>query len=272
MKKEIRIANEEKKILQITTFDERWYAKDKVNAITGLPEYRFVPSVTWIAGHYPKGVAFYKWLASKGWDEAEAIKNAAGDKGSKIHLAVASLLDGNEVRIDSKFTNKSTGQEDELTPEEYEAVMSFVDWYEQTKPEVIAWEYVVWNDEEGYAGTVDLKCKIDDKTYIVDVKSSQDIWPEYELQVSAYKHADQRVDATAILQLGYRRNKTQKFKFTEIEDRYELFLAAKKIWAFECAGQAPLQKDYPMSLTLKPAEAGAETPKVGVRTKAKKAA
>ena len=33
-----------------------------------------------IAGHYPKGIAFYKWLAEKGWDESQALKSAAGDK------------------------------------------------------------------------------------------------------------------------------------------------------------------------------------------------
>lgn len=249
MKKEIRNVDQQKGIAQITTFDERWYAKPSVNPTTGLPEYSFVPSVTWIAGHYPKGVAFYKWLADKGWDEAEAIKQAAADKGSKVHLAIKALIDGEEVRMDSRFTN-SEGVLEELKVAEYEAILSFADWYNETKPEVLASEYVVFNDEYGYAGTIDLKCRIAGKTYIVDFKSGQNIWPEYELQLSAYKHAEKGVDALAILQVGYRRNKIKHYKFTELEDKFPLFLAARQIWANETGGEQPKQKDYPLSILL----------------------
>jgi hypothetical protein len=70
---------------QITVADKRWYMKPAKDAETGLPIYLPVPSVTWIAGFWPQGIHFYKWLAEKGWDEAEAIKAAAGDKGSAVH-------------------------------------------------------------------------------------------------------------------------------------------------------------------------------------------
>ena len=108
MKKIIKIVDKEKNIIQITVCDERWYVKDSVNPVTRLPEYKFVPSVTWIAGHYPKGIGFYKWLANTGWNESEAIKNAAGDKGSKVHSAIVDLIDGKEVKMDSQYENKTT--------------------------------------------------------------------------------------------------------------------------------------------------------------------
>jgi hypothetical protein len=81
MQKHIRVVDEKKRIVQVTTTDERWYVRESADEKTGLPSYKYVPSVTWIAGHYPKGVGFYKWLADKGWNEAEAIKTAAGGKG-----------------------------------------------------------------------------------------------------------------------------------------------------------------------------------------------
>ena len=37
---------------------------------------------------------------------------------------------------------------------------------------------------------------------------------------------------------------------TEIKDKFDLFLASKKIWAEETAGAAPLQRDYPLVLSL----------------------
>lgn len=40
---------------------------------------------------------------------------------------------------------------------------------------------------------MDLKCRIGGEIYIVDVKTSADVWPEYELQVSAYEKCDPEV-------------------------------------------------------------------------------
>ena len=237
MKIQIKKVDTERQIVQITTTDERWY---KVKDM-------FVPSVTWIAGHYPKGIGFYKWLADKGWDEAEAIKQAAGDKGSKVHKAIEDIILGKEVKIDAKYRNNSTEQDEELTPQEYECVMSFVAWLDEINPEILATEYVAVNEGIGYAGTVDMKLKINGEIWLVDIKTSQSVWPEYELQVSAYKHADPEVQKMAILQVGYNRNKS-KFKFTEVGDKFGLFLAAKEIWANETAGVQPSQKDYPLSL------------------------
>lgn len=247
MKKIIRNVDEKKGIVQVTTVDERWYIRQSEDKVTGLPAYEYVPSVTWIAEHYPKGIAFYKWLANKGWDEAEALKIAAGDKGSKVHQAVALLIDGHEIKIDTALTNPETGIAEPLSLEEYEAIISFTDWFREVKPKIISREFVIWGD--GYAGTVDLLCEIGGKKYIVDFKTSQHIWPSHELQLSAYKQAGYKDTNIAILQLGYRLNK-KKFKFTEIDDKYPEFLAAKVIWANEQKGVSPKQKDYPMSIQL----------------------
>ncbi len=233
-------------IVQITTTDERWYQIGD----------KFVPSVTWITGFYPKGIQFFKWLANHGWDEAESIKQSAGDKGSKVHKAIEDLLQGKEVGIDSKYPNNTTGQDEELTVEEYECLLSFANWFEATKPKVISCELTTYNEQHGYAGTVDFICEINGEPYIIDFKTSQNIWPEHELQLSAYKHAllerktitDSNVKL-AILQLGYRRNK-QIYKFTPIEDKFNLFLAAKAIWKNEASNQQPAQKDYPIKIIL----------------------
>lgn len=237
MKIEIKTVDKERGIVQITTTDERWYEKDG----------QFVPSVTWISSHYPKGIGFWKWLADKGWDESQALKNAAGNKGSKVHAAIAKLIRGEAVKIDDKF-NGSDGQPEELTTAEYEAIMSFVDWFNATRPKILASEYVVWNSEYNFAGTVDLKCEIDGEVWIIDLKTSSDIWPEYELQVSAYARTD-GATKRGILQIGYKRNKN-KYKFTEVEDKFDLFLAARAIWQNESASQQPAQREYPTSLTL----------------------
>jgi len=245
MKKEIRTLDSKNKIIQITTVDERWYIKDILDDKECVIDKLCVPSVTWICSYYPKGISFYKWLAQKGWDEAESIKEAAGDKGSKVHIGIDMLIKGETININSKILNE------EVTLEEYECLMSFSDWFKVTKPEILRHEFVVFGDNE--AGTVDLECIINDEFWIVDFKTSQNVWVSHKLQVSAYKHIvqKQRVRSykTGILQLGYKRNK-KKYLFTEVEDCYSEFEACRTIWGKETKNIEPKQKDYPIKLSL----------------------
>src|SRR3990167_41855 len=127
MRREIR--RTDNGILQITAYDERWYARPALDETTGLPTYEFVPSVTWIAGHYPKGTGFFKWLATKVLDEAVAIRESAADKGSIVHQACADLIDGKTVALESTYADPSTGTPRGLAIEEYEALLSFRDWW-----------------------------------------------------------------------------------------------------------------------------------------------
>ncbi len=258
MKKIIREVDEKKGIVQVTIADERWYLKPDKDE-NGMPIIKSVPSVTWICGSYPKGIGFYKWLADKGWDESESLKQAAGTKGSKVHLAIADILKGVEVRIDSKYPNKD-GIEEELTLEECDCILAFKSWFDTLKPKVIAWETVVFSDQHNYAGTIDFICEIDGETWIIDFKTGQYIWAEYELQISAYKRAIENGEnhftqikdvsniKTAILQVGYRRNKNG-YKFTEVENKFNLFEAAQMIWKNDHGNETVNKKDYPIVLS-----------------------
>jgi hypothetical protein len=248
MKKEIRTVDEKRGVVQITTVDERYYALPSNDPKTFLPVYKFVPSVTYITSFYPKGKFFEEWLRKNG-QESEIIKQLAAERGSKIHQACNDLIKGNEVAMFSKFVNTTTGTEEELTADEYEAVFSFANWVKDIKPKFVDAEYIAWGD--GYAGTIDLRCEINKETYIVDFKTSQYIWPSMELQLSAYKHTEwfPEMAKLAILQLGYKKNKAG-YKFTEIEDKYDLFLNVKAIFENETQGEKPKQIELPLSIKL----------------------
>lgn len=235
---------------QITIADERWYAIPTPDAETGLPTYTYLPSVTWIAGYYPKGIAFWKWLANKGWDEAEAVRAAAADKGSRIHQACARLLQGDTVPMASAFATPA-GDAAPLSVEEYEALVSFVAWWQDSgEKQTERLDHVVVGD--GYAGTLDWLGTIDGERWLIDFKSGQSVWPEHRLQVSAYARALPVSDPPlrlGILQLGYRLN-ARGWKLTEVEPCYPLFEAARTIWAVEAAGAAPARLTLPLTLAL----------------------
>lgn len=261
MKKEIKIVDKEKGIVQITTLDERFYAKPMFEEKTGLPQFKYYPSSTWISSYYPKGIAFYKWLADKGWDEAEALKIAAGEKGSKVHQATQLLESGEEMRMDVKMKNPKTLGEEEISVEEWEAILSYSRWFNAAKPEVLAVELTIFNEKHGYAGTIDRIIRIDGQVWVIDLKTSKSIWEEQILQVSSYSNADVDYMAlgitetewakrkTAILQIGYRLNKNG-YKFTELEDKFDLFLVAKQIWKNENPEVKPKQIELPLVIQL----------------------
>ncbi len=269
MKKVIKKVDEEKGIHQITIVDERWYSKEVKNEATGVPETKFVPSVTWITQSYPKGIGYFKWLAEHGWDEAESIKTQAGDKGTKVHLAIEDIMQGKEVRIDSKYMNRSLGEEEELGLEECDAILSFLAWKKEKEEEwiveTVTYEATVFSEQYNYAGTIDWIVKLTHKTtgevqfWIIDFKTSQQVWPSHELQLNAYKRTVENgengikdLDVTnirmAVLQVGYRKNKAG-WKFTEIEDDFDMFLTAQKIWKKEHGEEAPKKRDYPIILS-----------------------
>lgn len=270
MKKVIREVDEKKGIMQVTILDERFYSKQIVDEVTGLPTFKYYPSISWIAGYYPKGVEFYKWLASKGWDEAENIKTTAGDKGTKVHYAVEDVLNGVEVRIDSKYMNKSKDVMEELTLEECDAILSFIKWKEEAKPIKLLTEKTLLSDLYNCAGTLDFLYRLAEEDantiHLMDFKISKMVWKNYELQISAYRklvlEAIQNGDIiiegldlskpiiiiTEIMLLGYSRNKNG-YKLNIVTDKFDLFLSARSIWAEENDGSSPSKKDYPIVLS-----------------------
>ena len=254
MKKEFRIVDEKRGIVQVTTLDERWYGKTKDDEITGLPVVVWKPSITFITGSYPKGVGYMRWLADKGYDKAEEIKMEAGDRGTIVHHAIEKLIVEKMLKMDDKIKDRE-GVEREMTPDEYYCVLTFSHWYEANgRPKAIAIERTVESEQYGYAGTLDYIFEIDGQNLLIDIKTSKYIFPSHELQVSALQQACVEegilVHKLAILQVGYTANKNQHYKLTEVEDQFVLFRATKAIWQKEHGGDKPLQRDYPLMITL----------------------
>lgn len=285
MKKEIREVDQKRGIVQITCADERWYLRSNTDEATGLPVYKGVPSVTWIGSFYPKGIGYYKWLGEHGWDESQALMREAGEKGSAVHKAIEMILDGEEFRIDTKVMVEDN--ERDLTFEELECVNSFcnylADLKENYEVETIRNGMTLVSDKHNYGGTLDwlvmLTPKVEGKNplklggptpFLIDFKTSQQVWRSAEMQVSAYKRTIENgenavelrnengtgtgkyLDASnmriAILQVGYRMNK-RFWKFTEVEDCFDLFLMSQQIWKKEVGDADVRVIDFPIVLS-----------------------
>lgn len=257
MKKVIKTVDSARGIVQCTVVDERYYYRPCINAETGLPDYETAPSVTYVLSFLPTGPGLRRWLANSGsWDEAEAARLAAADRGSVIHQAIAVLLGGKPVRMEDEFLPPGAMLPREITVEEYEAALSFADWWATLKkPRLIAQDLVLWGDK--WAGTLDVLGHWDDALWLIDLKSGQHIGTAAEAQVSTYRDgvplemidpAPREAINLGILQVGYRANQ-RGWKFTPVNYQPELFAAAYTIYLKEAPAR-PVRRELPLSIDL----------------------
>lgn len=118
--------------------------------------------------------ALYRFYAElSGFEEGEAIKQKSASEGTTLHETVESILVGESPDVPSS-----------IKP----AVDAFLDFQDrhniQVDPEFV--EKRIVNYDERYAGTLDAVALIDGKFGILDIKTSQSIFRDYNLQTAAY--------------------------------------------------------------------------------------
>jgi hypothetical protein len=79
---------------------------------------------------------------------------------------------------------------DFVPPDIQNAVRGVAQIIEWLQPEVLHMEASIWNMTKGYAGTTDLIATIDGETWLLDWKSSKDVYPDMGLQLAAYGHGE----------------------------------------------------------------------------------
>jgi hypothetical protein len=143
-------------------------------------------------------------------------KKKAALKGSDIHKFVEKYQEGGKTTIRKDL-------------QEY--ARAFDSFVEDFEPKILENEAEVYSDKYEYAGTLDMI--IEDRKgniWLLDVKTGKGIYPEYGLQLVAYKHAYEemgnRVDKTGILHL----KEDGTFALHETNEPFNIFLCAIDLW------------------------------------------
>lgn len=154
---------------------------------------KLYPSVTTILGVINKP-ALMTWAAKKAaefalsdpliYDTPEKCagaiyekKESAAERGSDAHMVAESYA------LQPDATEAVYGKHPF-----FPAIKAF---FQQMKPEVMYAEVVLVNRAMAYAGTCDLIARMaDGTTYVIDYKTSKAVYPEYHLQVEAYRNSD----------------------------------------------------------------------------------
>lgn len=146
------------------------------------------------------------------------ILEVAADRGTRAHKAIDGMLKN----------LGSWGIEEDIAP----YIASYNEWAVKN-PEVIATEERFYDNELGITGQIDLICKIDGQTWIIDFKTSSKPYAYWELQLSAYKHlagyAGMKIDRMAALHLCKHGGPCD---LIEYQDRFPLFLNCLEVYKY----------------------------------------
>jgi hypothetical protein len=218
------------------------------------PEGVFCPSVTTYLEAYPKGPEFYSWLKKVG-EDADTIRDEAGERGSNVHHMIENYLNGLEVSLISNGKLAWSLQE-------FAMFEKFVEFFITHKPEVLATEMQLTDVELLEGGTLDLLCVLNGKRMIIDFKTSNAIYNHYFLQLAAYKRMFERmneaIDAVGILWLNAKTRTNGKgeaiqgrgwqlLSKDDVSRELELFDYTKQLWRVHNADAMPRQTSYRIS-------------------------
>ena len=134
------------------------------------------PRVTKIVSVKAKPALLRFYGEAENFKSAQGISRKSAEEGSLVHETVEAILLGKKPEIDPSFAP---------------AVTSFLEFIEQKNiqvtPELV--EKRVVHYDHRYAGTVDALALIGGKFGVLDIKTSQAIYRDYNLQTAAYMDA-----------------------------------------------------------------------------------
>lgn len=211
----------------------------------------YYPSVTTILDMYPKGSSLDRWKAEQGYEGAKQLLKEAGVKGTNVHSGAELLQDGAQLCYD------------DYSSEEWKCLMAFVNFWKDYNCRTIDKEVRVYSDTNKIAGTYDWFgiCDIPRGTtgvkVLIDWKSSNNLWPVYDVQLTAYEAMRQEMgmdpaDRLMIVQLGT--TTKRGYSVHTVKDDPQLFTvefaSCLALWKRTHPNAKPYTKEFPRFLSL----------------------
>jgi len=235
---------------QITLPDSRYYQRNG----------EYYPSITYILQYYPKGKHFEDWLKQVG-NNADYIVRKAAEEGTQTHELCEAYLNGEELN----FLSSSGDPKYDINI--WQMFLRFVEFWETFNPTLIETEIHLFSDELKVAGTCDLIVEINDKLWVLDIKTSNHLHTTYDFQTAIYGKCyeecfGKKIDHRGILWLksskrGPKKDKMQGkgWEIIESSRTYEedlnLFKTIKIIFDLENPNHSPSFTEFKTSVRRK---------------------
>jgi hypothetical protein len=152
--------------------DAESFKEDNGYTIDGV----WYPRVTKIVSIKAKPALYRYYGEAESYKAAQAITEKSAEEGTLIHETVEALLLGQSLEIPLPIKPA------------VDAFLVFMNSKNiQTAPEYV--ERRIMHPDHRYAGTIDAMALVDGKFGVLDIKTSQGIYRDYNLQTSAYMEA-----------------------------------------------------------------------------------
>lgn len=228
---------------QITLPDSRYYRRNG----------NYYPSVTYVLSYYPKGKYFENWLKQVGFASDYIVKKAA-EEGTQVHELSEAYLNGEELKF---LDDRGRPQ---YNPDVWQMFLRFVEFWEEFKPTLIETEVHTFSDVLKVAGTCDLIIEINGETWLLDLKTSNQLQTTYELQTAVYGQCyeecfGKKIDRFGILWLKSSKRKSSKGKMQgkgweivessrTFEENIDIFKTVKRLFDLENPTHSPVFTEF----------------------------
>jgi hypothetical protein len=228
---------------QITLPDSRYYRRNG----------KYYPSVTYVLGYYPKGKFFENWLKQVGFASDYIVKKAA-EEGTQVHELCEAYLNGEELKF---LDDRGRPQHN---PDVWQMFLRFVEFWELIQPTLIETEVHLFSDKLKVAGTCDLIVEINNKLWLLDLKTSNQLQLTYELQTAVYGQCyeecfGRKIDHYGILWLKSSKRGAKKDKMQgkgweivestrSFEENIDIFKTVKRLFDLENPTHSPVFTEF----------------------------
>lgn len=134
------------------------------------------PRVTSIVGIKSKPALYHFYGSQPSFYAAQAVTERSAEEGTRIHEAAQAIL---------------LGENPEVPPDIAPAIMAFRSFIARQPivTEAAHIERRIMHKDDRFAGTIDILGTMKGKLGVIDIKTSQEIYRDYNLQTSAYMAA-----------------------------------------------------------------------------------
>ena len=147
-----------------------------------------VPGVTTVIGRFKDsgGLMFWAFEQGKAAERGEIERlydqrDEAGSLGTVVHEMVEAHIDQADYMMPSDLTG-------EQTTKVWEAYGAYFEWQKNCGMEFVAQEIPLVSEQYQYGGCPDAIAMINGKLCLIDWKTSNAVYPDYMIQLAAYKH------------------------------------------------------------------------------------
>ena len=147
-----------------------------------------VPGVTTVIGRFKDSGGLLWWAFEQGKcaerGEINSLYDArdeAASMGTVVHEMVETHINGEDYQIPGYFNAE---QQDKIMA----AYGAYFEWQKNCGMEFIAQEIPLVSEQYRFGGCPDAIARINGKICLIDWKTSNGIYPDYLIQLAAYKH------------------------------------------------------------------------------------